>query len=80
MAQPWELPVDSHPGLPGQAASLMKAKMPPYAFSLLGSAAHFPSPAHAEGLFVPHKHPAWLSVPCPDPLQPAETTDVGSWM
>lgn len=57
---------------------LMKGKMPPYASSLLGNAAQFPSPVHAEGLFVPNKHLVWFSRPCPDPLQPAETADMGS--
>lgn len=53
MAQPQELLADSYPGLPGQAASLIGGKMPPYTSTLLGSTAQFPSPAPAEGLYVP---------------------------
>jgi len=54
--------------------------MPPYASSWLGGVASFHSPAHAEGPCVPRKHLTCLLDPSPDPLQPAETADVGSWM
>lgn len=60
MAQPQELLFDSHLGLPGRAASLIGGKNATICIQLAGKVL-LGSPAHTEGLYMPHKHLTCLS-------------------